>query len=386
MLKNVEELKSERIKLQNNLQKEFDSALSYKEKLIILYRMLMTSQFYFQVYRGKNFFSEQFLSNLLLKFDSISEMNDVKFYEFVNNNLIEPLNSGHVTLRFNNEYTNELVKLYEKMQTISTKNKQIEDFLKSHKLSTLIQKLFLVKDLNDKSFLQFLEDNIFKIVPMDLIIPDYNKKNSENLSVLYLEDTVVISIKSFSRKYLFQDIIKLNELRSILISENYKNIVIDIRGNNGGTDEYFEYFNFLAFKPIIESNRWKNLFTGENEQCVFTAIPKGTDKQYAVYLLVDNKVFSTAQAFTSLCKSNNFATIVGEKTLGEGYGMTPFLLNLNTEYSLNLSFPIEAPINEKGIIDYENYYSTKPDIECKSENALDVTFELISQKKESLGK
>lgn len=381
MIKNNLQLKTEREELQRRLQQEFYGNLSYREKLIKIYRILMKSQIHYQFYKNKDIFNEGFLHDMLAKLASID--NDIKFFEFVNNNLIKPLDSGHVELKFNNEYINGLIELYERLQNMSIENEKIKEFLEVHSLDSLIQELMSIEDLNDRKFENFLKKNIFKVVSMEKLMQG-KEKNSENLSIIYSNDTVIITFKSFSRKYLEQDKLKFSELNAVLENNDFKNVIIDIRGNSGGTDEYFEYFKIISNKAVIKNSRWHNLFTKENEQNSWEAIPKGTNKEYDIYLLVDSKVFSTAQAFTDLCRSNNLATIVGERTLGEGYGMTPLSLQLCTSIPLMLRFPIEAPINVYGDIDYENCYSTIPDIECKSDEALDIALAMINQKTANL--
>lgn len=44
---------------------------------------------------------------------------------------------------------------------------------------------------------------------------------------------------------------------------------------------------------------------------------------------------------------------------------------------INLSLPIEAPLNEFGAIDYDNLYRTIPNIECSPDQALEITLSLI---------
>ena len=139
------------------------------------------------------------------------------------------------------------------------------------------------------------------------------------------------------------------------------------------------------------SEQWRNLFTNENEM-VTNAYIRGKQnvRNYSVYLLVDNNVFSTAEKFTKLCRQSDFATIVGCRTNGEGSGLTPLRVKISdirykgknkTINGIDIRFPIEAPINDFGEIDYEHFYNTIPEIQCKSDEALETALAIISKNK-----
>lgn len=383
--KQYEDLKKRREKLQKSIQQDFDNSLTYREKLIVIYKKLMISQVRFQIYKNNYKFSEQDLMTLLNKLDLIENINDIKFYNFLNNELIKPLDSGHVDLKFENEYSNALIEIYRLLETKSKDNKKIISFLQTHSLDYLIEKLNERDDIDEQKFEDFLLNNsIFDLISKEELFKSKTEKD-ENLSITYLDDeTVLISLKSFSRKYLENDKAKFKTMNYELENSNYKNIIIDIRGNGGGSDEYFQYFKSINNKEISSEKKYYNLFSDIIEICDGKTIEKGTDKEYSIYLLVDSKVFSTAEHFTDLCKQSGFATVIGEKTLGEGYGIDPISIKLGNENSFILRFPVEAPINEIGEIDYENCYCTVPDIECKSNEVLDITMNLIAEKKQNV--
>lgn len=164
-------------------------------------------------------------------------------------------------------------------------------------------------------------------------------------------------------------------------NNDYKNIIIDVRDNKSGTDMYFKLFSIFSNKNIIHELRWFNLFNETKEKNSFEAICKGTDKKYNKFLLVNRNVFSGVDSFARLCKKNIFAKVIGEKTRGEGFGMTPLILNLNTKIPLMIRVPVETPINGYNKIDYENEYSVLPDIVCLSSEALEVTLDIIKESK-----
>ena len=375
--KSIVQLNKERTQLQTNLQNNFNLQSSYEEKLCQIYNIIVKSQEPYQRYKMNKFFMELSLEDLCSQLNSIKDLNDIKFYIFIYNKLITPLESGHISIKFENKYFNYLVEIYGLLQEKSKINKELRTFLQNNPLEMLLEQLADFQDLNDTTFYDFIDTCFRSIYPKEKIL---NPKK-ENMSFKLIGNTAVITILSFSKKNLQNDISKFEQLEKILIAGAYENIVIDIRGNMGGTDEYFKYFSILSNTDIVNCVKWRNLFTNENEAFFERCITKGTDKKYRIYLLVDSKVFSTAEAFTQLCKKTHFATVVGERTSGEGAGMTPICININTKAPIILRFPIEAPINDNGEIDYENAYSTIPDIQVESTNALEVTLKTIEDHK-----
>ncbi len=82
-------------------------------------------------------------------------------------------------------------------------------------------------------------------------------------------------------------------------------------------------------------------------------------------------------------KNIGFATVIGEKTRGEGVGLTPFNLQIATaneleqeKYSIkgvNMQFSTEKPLENES-------YMTTPDVTCNSTEAKDVALNLINEK------
>lgn len=151
---------------------------------------------------------------------------------------------------------------------------------------------------------------------------------------------------------------------SVIGEKKIKNIIIDIRGNAGGTDEYFQLFSFFSSRDLENRMRWRNLFTNINERLTEKQICKGSNESFNIVLLIDGNVFSTADGLAKYFKRTGFATLIGEDTKGEGDGLTPIEIKLKTGINVSISLPVEAPINELGEIDYTKY-NTKPDIYCK---------------------
>lgn len=79
-----------------------------------------------------------------------------------------------------------------------------------------------------------------------------------------------------------------------------------------------------------------------------------------LYLLVDRNVYSSAQIASHVFRDNNFGTIIGEKTGGDGIGTTPAMVKLpNSKYILRFSH--QLGLRETESLEETTY--TIPDIE-----------------------
>ncbi|MHA1953652.1 MAG: S41 family peptidase [Candidatus Heimdallarchaeaceae archaeon] len=141
--------------------------------------------------------------------------------------------------------------------------------------------------------------------------------------------------------------------------EGIENLIIDIRGNTGGF--YSSWINnivlpllseeeklqfYLAFKTDDYINCFRECYDLNNKvtkssfECLPPEVQEGDYNIYdysftfspiyesgfdvEIILLIDNVVYSAAEAFTSFCKQTGFATIYG--TTSGGDGITPWPL------------------------------------------------------------
>jgi|GEM_PF-429766 len=177
-----------------------------------------------------------------------------------------------------------------------------------------------------------------------------------------------------------------------------QNLIIDIQGNSGGTDDYWRYIvsslimssmDFPVrlglresafyqkmrphYAPYITSevphlpNLPPELLQGTvNERFRFIdatdniePFQKSIKFEGNIYLIVDKEVLSSAETFTYFCKATGFATVLGERTGGDGLGSDPFLLTLPNS-GLVLRFTADMGLNTDGSANEE--YATEPDI------------------------
>lgn len=180
--------------------------------------------------------------------------------------------------------------------------------------------------------------------------------------------------------------------------KNYDAVVVDIRGNRGGDsnywhyifsnivnrDYYTEYYSFYKdgklinkflnynknfIKPVekLDTSNLKNL-----PQEVTRDFKSYSKDKYSVekasssinfkgkiYLLVDDKVFSSAEALAVFAKSTGMATLIGEKTKGDGIGSDPMLMMLPNS-GLVFNFTKEMGTTIDGTCNEE--HKTNPDI------------------------
>lgn len=178
--------------------------------------------------------------------------------------------------------------------------------------------------------------------------------------------------------------------------ENHKSIVIDIRGNSGGSDSYWtqvisriipKSYNTSGYILFRDSEMINNYVNSRNINIediqylpkeIINNGPKeiNSDFKYFVknnsciekmhsinfkgkiYLLVDRVVYSSAESFSIFCKESGIATIIGETTGGDGGGVDPILFKLKNS-GLIVRMAGDMYLTESGICDEE--FKTIPD-------------------------
>ncbi|OPJ64775.1 S41 family peptidase [Clostridium oryzae] len=187
--------------------------------------------------------------------------------------------------------------------------------------------------------------------------------------------------------------------------KKYKGLIIDIRGNGGGTDEdWITMLRMLINKPISDTeyvafrggafeDKFMRGILGNDDNSLqstqnidtkkLNKLPAEVKKDFKyylsinksfspkdsvgfrgkIYLLVDSGVFSSSESFAVFAKSTGFATLVGERTGGDGIGVDPALCALkNSGYVFR--FPMDMGLTSDGTCNFE--YKTKPDIKVSA--------------------
>lgn len=232
---------------------------------------------------------------------------------------------------------------------------------------------------------------LFNIVPLQQA-KTQSLKNNIQFSSLAHQDLCMIKIKSFSSELVVQD----NKMLKSVIQKalKFKNIILDIQDNSGGDTRYWQqnivpyfindtitYVNYIAYRnnDLVRSYLGNILNSTVNfseisslnslppelnvndfviHRSVNKIIPRSKKKyQGNIYLVVNDKVFSSADAFAAFCKNTNWATVVGDTTAGDGIGYDPILLTLPNS-KLTVRFPGEMGLNPDGSANAE--YKTAP--------------------------
>lgn len=264
---------------------------------------------------------------------------------------------------------------------------------------------------NKKALARYNVDKKDKIVAVEQS-KNGELKDYENASVKDIVDGSIGYIyipKMISYYNMNKDIQLLDEyLNSI---KDYQALVIDIRGNGGGDSGY--WYKYLLPKLIDKTytatnyNFWKdgeivNKFLkksgtlsdkdfGEIENLntkTLVNLPKDitTDFKYYskiireispnensvnfkgnVYLLVDRYVYSSSEALASFAKESGFATLIGERTGGDGLGSDP-LLDVLPNSGYVFRFSKDMGVNSDGTCNEE--FKTEPDYNIEIPNKM----------------
>lgn len=200
-------------------------------------------------------------------------------------------------------------------------------------------------------------------------------------------------------------------------TKEYQALVIDIRGNSGG-DSYY-WMSYLVPKLIDKVytyttyNFWKdgdviNNYLKKSKAKSYTGFGEVKDldtttlvnlpveinedfKHYSknimeispnedsikfkgnIYLLVDKNVYSSSEVFASFSKQTGFATLIGERTGGDGIGSDP-LLNMLPNSGYVFRFSKDMGVTADGTCNEE--FKTEPDhvIEFPEKNIFEYDY------------
>ena len=195
---------------------------------------------------------------------------------------------------------------------------------------------------------------------------------------------------------------EMDSLIKIINNKNYKNLIIDLRDNQGGDLEAaFPLAEFIIDHPIIAgvfpNKNWyedfKKLPT-KDDYSKFTEFTGGTLDQWykkasenygayykvnpskihfngQVYILTNTNTASTCEPLVFGLKHHKFATVIGENTAGAMLYAKQFVI----ENIFELTIPLNDYITYSG--ERIDNKGVKPNIEVKSTEALKYVLDLI---------
>jgi len=220
-----------------------------------------------------------------------------------------------------------------------------------------------------------------------------------DLEVLEINKVAYIRLKSMMTTNQFDSDADGDAIYNFLEKiEGYPYLIVDIRGNGGGSDGYWRS-NLVAYlidkttsyetQLLFRDSAYIKPFI-EDRYSIFDALTVDklpTDKKYPpevskkfkyfvsltesvvpnnpvkfkgkVYLLVDGGVYSAAESFASFAKSTGWATLVGTTTGGDGIIADPSLMMLPNS-GIVVRFSSSMGLNTDGTANEE--FHTLPDI------------------------
>jgi len=187
----------------------------------------------------------------------------------------------------------------------------------------------------------------------------------------------------------------LKKTFSRLKSESVGRLVVDIRDNGGGDDQYGALlFSYVAQKPF---GYFKRVYKKDGHStvdighpCVQQQHPQADAFNGKVCLLINGRTFSTAADVASIFRSNKRAAIIGSETGGGYEGNTSGeseRVELNNSH-IRIQIPrwfyenavVPVPQQHRGTIpDYVANKKTADLFDKSKDPELDLAFEMLSK-------
>ena len=261
--------------------------------------------------------------------------------------------------------------------------------------------------------------NILRSVQRDCL-SERERAGKVDISYVSNRNMIYLKIDSFAHEFIDQDYRAiLSFLEELAKSENVvDHIVIDITGNRGGDDNYWDRNIVSMFGGSYEWDVW-NYYANTNITAAYlseildsstldirpspiTQISLSHDVPNFVellelthgfkyrfefssehdffpdakrWVLIDNRVYSSADTFAHFCKATHWGTLVGERTGGDGIGVTPVLIKLpRTGLLVRFSVTVaETEAHEANVL-----MGTAPEYPCMhGEYPIDVLYRLL---------
>lgn len=225
--------------------------------------------------------------------------------------------------------------------------------------------------------------------------------------ILTTEKVAYLKIPSFQLTNYQDDQVALVDFWNEIL--DYPHLIIDLRGNSGGSDLYWQkllvepnakdalsskrYFLFnenkttkayinanISSSTLIQNSTDSLLLKHADSFSHFTEsitqfAPSQTPFSGEIWVLVDKDVYSASENFVIFCKNTGFATIVGTSTGGDGGIANPMLVALPNS-GLIVRFSIFYGLNSDGT--GNEAYGTTPDLMLtENEDALEKCLSLI---------
>lgn len=350
------------------------SAEKYVEDFDFVYDTLLNYYPFFEI--NKIVYNTDWLSMKDEYQEYISKSNNDADFAYRMNFILNDLHNGHTYIVDKNEAVETYISYY-----------RLPESNWRHDISDIYEKSTVRYryNLTNKSINNYLKYNSYKknsnLSMNSSLLGKANSFSNNDLNNVLVEDInndiAYIKIKkmlSLEDRQNDERIIK-KYLKTI---ENKKALVIDIRGNSGGDSRYWQnfllpslirkpyetsYYHFIRKgdlnKKVIAQERYKegvseflkasNLTDDKKEllqkfdyynisPAVINPNEDSIKFKGKIYLLVNSSVYSSSEMMASFCSETNLATLVGERTGGDGIGTDPMQIDLpNSGYVLRFS-------------------------------------------------
>lgn len=328
---------------------------------------------------------------------------DIEFFKYIGYFLNEFKGLGHLSVLDGYMYGIYMDTISESNHMLSIQEEQSIEPLREVLENPISQNTY---DQLDRSHAGFRS--------MIALKEEYRNKNVENKTQsseivisIYDEKTAYIKIDSFELTNYQKDKETLETFFAQIT--DIPNLIIDLRGNSGGSDLYWQnlivrfnakedliterYFLFNQSELIdqyisalgISKNeidtlpepllsRYRNHFTRYTTD---TKKFEAAENPYSgtIWILVDDTVYSSSENFVMFCKNSGFAILVGTSTGGDGGIADPLLVSLPNS-GLIIRFSVFYGLNGDGSGNEAN--GTMPDIVIsENEDALKKCLELV---------
>lgn len=251
------------------------------------------------------------------------------------------------------------------------------------------------------------------------VIKEYSDNFLPDIETSYNEDrnAVIIKISSFDNRIYERDRQKIEEYLSSISDHKIDHIIFDISGNVGGTDKYWwdnivgpfggnyewttwcylrdteimqDYF-FHDFQPKRINNIQRHNVPAAVEEFGLThyfTISRKLSSETVLnkeilnakrWVIIDEKVYSSADSFAAFCKETGWATLVGKTTQGDGKGISPVLIML-PETGLLVRFSGIAVESPDGNINAITGTSPDMQINMSNGNIYDEIYKIIESR------
>lgn len=295
---------------------------------------------------------------------------------------IYPLILKYVKGDYYVSYDNKYNLKYNKVLNINGENideyiKKINSndaFLYDHKREKEYKAILMIKAKEKSEILNLeFEDKKIDINPQDenefkkdwiKSIEEKYKNEHEpigNVKFNILDKVAYIRVNSFNEGFVKKDENFFSDhISEKLEKNNIKDVIIDIRGNKGGTDEYYQNFSYLSNTDILYRENISFSKNDKSEVIEQGKIEAKTTRLLNKYLLVDGETYSSADGFAKLCKYKKWAKVIGTTTAGDGIGLTPkkyILPNTKIEIKISNGHPEDM-----------NKFYTEPDMYIENES------------------